>query len=123
MKKEEELALYEKAIEKYPQYQVNMIVEESSELIIALGELNHYLMKLNRKSDTGVTAPEFLMEQNKFLDLTDHVAEELADVFIMLSQFDRSFQKLFKDWIKTKLERLEKRINKSEDKKLRTGNE
>ncbi|MHA2119611.1 MAG: hypothetical protein ACW990_00255 [Promethearchaeota archaeon] len=114
MKKAEELALYDKAIEKYPQYQVNMIVEESSELIEALSTLNQYLMKLNRKSDTGITAPQFLMEQNKFLDITDQVAEEFADVFIMLSQFDRSFQNLFKNWVKTKLERLGKRMKKTE---------
>lgn len=43
----------------------------------------------------------------------DHIAEEIADVFIMLGQMEIAFtcDELVNDWIDTKTDRLAQRLN------------
>lgn len=90
--------IYKKAIDTYgEENQLNMLIEEMAELIQAI---NKY-----RRSDN-------------YLEL-EHVAEETADVKIMLEQLDVMFEKYNftgceNRWKSEKLARLEKRLRESE---------
>lgn len=78
--------------------QINMVIEESSELITELGKLIKYLMKLTRtKNDRQYNMTKILVE------------EEIADVEIMLEQMHLIFDDATINKIKAeKLERVKK---------------
>ena len=82
--------ILEKAISKYGiDAQTNLAIEEIGELIVAI---NHY-----RRGRVGMEA----------------VQEEIADVMIAMRQLAMIYGKEgVSDFIKRKIERLEKRVNK-----------
>lgn len=119
--KDEERSLYVKAIKYWQNHQVNMAVEEAAELIANLALLIQRVMKLNRESDSGITTPEDVKNDIFFMDMMDKVAEEMADSFITLSQFDDTFEALFKKWKHKKLIHLKNKVTeheKQQDKKV-----
>jgi len=93
--------LYKNAIKSWgKKAQIDMVIEESSELITELGKLIKNLMKLNRcKNDRQYATTKILVEG------------EIADVEIMLSQMHLIFDdKMINKIKKEKLKRLEKRL-------------
>lgn len=80
--------------------QINMVIEESSELITELSKLIKYLMKLTRcKNDRQYAMTKILIEG------------EIADVEIMLNQMHLIFDdEMINKIKKEKLQRLEKRL-------------
>lgn len=91
--------LYQNAIKSWGKdAQINMIIEESSELITELSKLIKYLMKLSRtKNDRQYKMTKMLVEG------------EIADVEIMLEQMHFIFDNNMINKIKAeKLERLKK---------------
>jgi len=93
--------LYQKAIESWGKNaQIDMVIEESSELITELGKLIKNLMKLTRcKNDRQYKMTKILVEG------------EIADVEIMLNQMHLIFDNEMINKIKKeKLERLGKRL-------------
>lgn len=94
-------AKYKKAIELWgKEAQVNMMIEESSELITELGKLIKYLQKLKRcKNDKQYAMTKMLAEA------------EMADVEIMLEQMHYIFDGKEINRIKRqKIERLEEML-------------
>lgn len=96
------LEKYEKAIKLWGEHaQINMIIEESAELIEGCSKLIKHLMKLTRKNSD---------KQNKILMM--FVCEEIADLEIMLEQAHLIFDGQMIDQIKReKIENLGKRLN------------
>ncbi len=91
--------LYEQALNKYGrEKQIKQLVEENSELITELSELNKSIMKHDKVD----------------FDMIFRIAEEMADVTIMLNQFDDRFSRAFKTYKEMKLKRLDKRLRKME---------
>lgn len=85
-------AILQNAIELFgEQSQIEMMIEECSELIQAL-------QKLKRKGEA---------------DTIDHVQEELADVAIMIQQMHHVFNENgeITSWVNRKIARLKKRID------------
>ena len=72
------------------------MAEECAELIQAITKIKRY---------------------GKRQDLLDHLAEEMADVTIVLDEIVFMFDNLFdmKDWRKRKLERMNKRLEDNEN--------
>lgn len=86
--------------------QREMLVEECSELIMAVQKLKRIEKSSKRYKMTF--ADEMLARKDNF-------AEEMADVSIMILQFRMSDEKLnnkFLKYFNAKMERLEKRLNK-----------
>lgn len=76
--------------------ELTVAAEECAELIQAITKIKRY---------------------GKRQDLLDHLAEEMADVTIVLDEIVFMFDNLFdmKDWRKRKLERMNKRLEDNEN--------
>lgn len=93
--------LYKKAVGIWGKdFEINMVIEETSELITELSKLIKHLMKLSRcKNDRQYKMTKMLAEG------------EIADVEIMLEQMHFIFDDNMINKIKAeKLERLKKRL-------------
>jgi NTP pyrophosphatase (non-canonical NTP hydrolase) len=94
-----------KAIKKFGiKSQMEMLVEECSELILAVQKLKR---AKNKSKVYKLEVAELSQRYNNFL-------EEMADVSIMILQFRLSDDKMNEQFIKhfnSKIQRLEKRIN------------
>jgi len=104
--KQSAAAKYKKAIELWGEdAQINMMIEESSELITELGKLIKYLLKLKRcKTDKQYAMVKLRAEC------------EIADVEIMLEQMHYIFDGNYINRIKNdKLNRLEELIKGDSD--------
>jgi len=103
MNKNNRIKLYESAIAQWGKYaQMDMILEESSELILACGELIHSMMKLSRAKSEKQTNM-----------VTMQICNEIADLEIMLEQAHLIFDdELINEIKERKLERLKERCRK-----------
>ena len=102
MNKIERLELYKSAIAQWGKYaQMDMMLEESTELILACGELIHSMMKLSRAKG-----------EKKINMATMQICNEIADLEIMLEQAHLIFDdNLINEIKEKKLERLRKTID------------
>lgn len=84
---------------------MNKVLEEA---IATYGAKNQIIVAIEELAELQKELCKFLRD-NK----TDNIAEEIADVTIMLDQMIMLFssQETIESWRKSKLERLEKRIN------------
>lgn len=102
-------------LEKWGKFQIDMLVEETSELMIELNKLNKLISKL-RRSNPDLTPFDLINQllnqyyETGYESLRQRIIDELADTIIMLSQFYPNFQNDLESWKKYKLERLEERI-------------
>jgi NTP pyrophosphatase (non-canonical NTP hydrolase) len=78
-------------------FQMDMVIEECSELI-------HAICKAKRESISTLS---------ELTPLVDKICEEMADVKIMIAQFEEedAYKKHIENWVEMKLQRLEERIN------------
>ena len=90
MNKTNRIKLYESALSQWGKYaQMDMMLEESTELILACGELIHSMMKLSRAKG-----------EKKINMATMQICEEIADLEIMLEQSHLIFDGSLIDEIK-----------------------
>ena len=101
MNKSKRIELYESAINQWgKELQMDKMLEESSELILACASLIHNMMKLSRAKSEKQTNMA-----------TMQICEEIADLEIMLEQSHLIFDDGFINEIKErKLERLKEKV-------------
>ena len=102
MNNSDKTELYKKAIREWGEFsQMDMMIEESSELILACASLIHNMMKLSRA------------KKGKHTNMVRmQICEEIADLEIMLEQSHMIFDGNLIDEIKErKLERLKEIVN------------
>lgn len=106
--------LYRNVLEKWEEYQIEMILEESNELIVQLASNNIMISKMRREKEKGIQL-HYLELLNEYLHKpkqVDKLADELADTIIMFDEFNPEFMEKVVARIFYKLNRLEKRVQK-----------
>ena len=107
--------LLQEAIAFWGKYQIDMIIEETSELMVEMNQLNKLIVKLRRKSNNSEIQPHELMDNNDFRVISAKIAEEMTDVIVVLSQFHSDFEAKMKSVKKIKLKKLEDNLMKSRE--------
>ncbi len=109
--------LYRNVLEKWDDKQIDMLIEESAELVKRLADITHLISKMRREKRKGTTLHylellnEFLHQDQKITNLQD----ELADTIIMFVEFYPDFMENVVARIFFKLNRLDKRVKKGEE--------
>lgn len=98
------------ALTLWKERQTNIFVEESSELIIELSAINKIISKANRNSDSGLADPYALIKNIEFQKQIGLIMDELADVIVVCSQFQKYFEHNLNICIEKEILRLERRI-------------
>ena len=108
--------LYRNVLEKWDDKQIDMLIEESAELVKRLADITLLISKMRREKRKGTTLHylellnEFLHQEEKITNLQD----ELADTIIMFDEFNPEFMEKVVARIFFKLNRLQKRVQKAE---------
>lgn len=114
-----QIEIFDKCIKYWKEKQIDMILEESSELMKEMNELNILIMKFKRRmEDTTAEQLRTLLireyETGNDYSIIQRIINELADYSIMLSQFFPEFEEKLFSMKKFKLQRLSDKITQYE---------
>lgn len=107
-----ERKLYEKAIKKWDNLQVDLLMEENNELINAISTLLHPIIKERRRNDGFLPSKNLKKLLDNYPIEQQQLLDEFADAIIVWSQFIPDFWSELKKNKERKLQRLESRLEK-----------
>ena len=111
--------LFKKCFKYWGNAQIDMILEESAELMSEINKLNHFILKYKRENKNISPNQLITILSRDYQTLPDdsfmaNIINELADYHIMLSQFFPRFEEKLFEMKKFKITRLVERLNKYE---------
>lgn len=101
--------VFTKAIEKWREKQIDMLIEKSFELIGPLSLLGEQITKLKRQ-DENLSVEDLKTWLRGNQGYVIKLADEMADVEVVYSQFFFGFTELVKERYEFKLDRLKERL-------------